>query len=307
MALFRVDDDMNISILRGYAFDIPVEVRRADNSPYALLPGEDVLIFTVKQAYGAVVTLIQKTSTDPVIPLLASDTAALPYGVYIYDLVLKHTEGGSEWTDTIIGPRMFQVSGDDDESLDGYRRLLTSEYKTRPKLTAWLLWLMSDGMTYTVTLSEMLEAFDLDHAVGAQLDVIGRIIGVDRLLTFYPSGGESPLMDDDTYRLVIKARIVQNYWKGTLPELYEAWQVLFPDIILQIQDQQDMTFNVVIMGDFTNLMRELILNGYIVPKPEGVMINLMTITDTSGLPLFAYDLNTWQYSGYKSHWATLSQ
>ena len=152
-----------------------------------------------------------------------------------------------------------------------------------------------------------MDAFILDTAVGAQLDAIGRIVGVNRLLNFYPVGGESPVMDDDTYRVVIKARIIQNYWKGNLDELYEAWTVLFPDVRLQIQDLQDMTYNVVIIGEFTSLMRELIVNGYIVPKPEGVRIALMTITDMTGRPLFAYDLDDLDYSGYTAHWATLAQ
>ena len=51
------------------------------------------------------------------------------------------------------------------------------------------------------------------------------------------------------------------------------------------------------------LMRELIVNGYIVPKPEGVRINNLLITDTTGKPLFAYDLNDADFSGYTAHWA----
>lgn len=301
--LYEVDDNFNIRIARGYPVDIPVEVRRADSSPYEMLPG-DTLTFTVRQSIGSQQTLIQKVVSVPVIPFDTNDTTVLPYGSYLYDLVLT---GGEGWTETILTPRQFLIGGDDDELLDGYRRLLTSEYKTRPRLTSWLLWLISEGLTHASVVQEFLEAFDLDLAEGQQLDIIGRIAGVSRLLSFYPSDGSSPVMDDKTYRLVIKARIVQNYWKGNLDELYEAWAVLFPDIILQIQDMQDMTFNVVIVGEFTTLMRELIVNGYIVPKPEGVRINLMTITDTTGLPLFSYDLNTYQYSGYTSHWVELAQ
>ena len=296
--LFSIDDQMNISIARGYPIDIPVEVRRADQSPYTMIPG-DTLTFTVRKELGSQVNSIQVVSTGPYIPLVPADTVNLSYGSYLYDLVLT----GSGWQETIVGPCTFYIGGDDDELLDGYRRLLTSEYKTRPKLTSWLLWLLSEGLTYSNTLQEFLDAFNLDTAVGAQLDIIGRIVGVGRTLSFYPSGGESPVLDDDTYRLVIKARIVQNMWKGTMDELYSAWEVLFPDIVLQIQDLQDMTFNVVIVGAFTSLERELITNGYIVPKPEGVRIRTMTITDTTGLPLFAYDLNNFNYSGYRSYWA----
>lgn len=305
MALFAVDNQMNISIARGYAVDIPVMVRRADNSPYQMIPGMDTLSFTVKQTVDSI-PVLQKVSEDPNIPLLQTDTTALPYGTYWYDLVLTHTEAGDSWVETILGPCRFHINANDDGLMDEYRRLLTSEYKTKPKLTSWLLWLLSEGVSYRSMFLEFLDAFHLDSAVGKQLDSIGRIVGVGRLLNFYPSGGESPLLTDDVYRLVIKARIVQNFWKGTLPELYESWNVLFPNIRLQIQDLQDMTYNVVIMGNFSSLMRELINKGYIVPKPEGVRINLMTITDTTGRPLFAYDLDDLDFSGYTAHWATIS-
>ena len=298
--LFSVDEHMNISMARGYTVDIPVQVRRASGADYTMIPG-DTLMFTVKNAPGAQTTLIQKVVSEPVIPLVPADTTALNYGTYFYDLVLI---GGGGWTETILGPCSFYVGGDDNELLDGYRRLLTSEYKTRPRLTSWLLWLLSEGLTYKNTVQEFLDAFNLDTAEGVQLDIIGRIVGVDRLLSFHPVSGDSPLMNDSTYRMVIKAKIIQNTWKGTLDELYEAWAVLFPEVrYFQIQDLQDMTYNVVIMGAFTPLERELIANGYIIPKPEGVRINLLTITDTSGLPLFAYDMDTYLLSGYTSHWA----
>ena len=298
--LFSVDENMNISMARGYPVDIPVQVRRASGADYTMIPG-DTLMFTVKNAPGAQTTLIQKIVSEPVIPLVPADTTALNYGTYFYDLVLI---GGAGWTETILGPCSFYLGGDDNELLDGYRRLLTSEYKTRPRLTSWLLWLLSEGLTYKNTVQEFLDAFNLDAAEGVQLDIIGRIVGVDRLLSFHPVSGDSPLMNDSTYRMVIKAKIIQNTWKGTLDELYEAWAVLFPEVrYFQIQDLQDMTYNVVIMGAFTPLERELIANGYIIPKPEGVRINLLTITDTSGLPLFAYDVDTYLLSGYTSHWA----
>ena len=265
-----------------------------------MVPG-DTLTFTVKSAPGVQTTLIKVVSGEPVIPLVPADTTSLNFGTYFYDLVLTGRDG---WVETILGPCSIYIGGDDNELLDGYRKLLTSQYKTRPKLTSWLLWLLSEGLTYKNTVQEFLDAFNLDTAIGVQLDIIGQIVGVDRLLSFHPADGSSPLMDDPTYRMVIKARIIQNTWKGTLDELYEAWAVLFPEVrYFQIQDLQNMTYNVVIMGAFTPLERELITNGYIVPKPEGVRINLLTITDTSGLPLFAYDTDTYLLSGYTSHWA----
>lgn len=119
---------------------------------------------------------------------------------------------------------------------------------------------------------------------------------------------DDPLITDSVFRTMIKARIVQNVWKGNVLDLYEMWANLFPENLgIQIQDLQDMSYNIVLVGQYTDLMRELIMHGYIIPKPEGVRINALSYIDTSGMPIFAYDYNTLNYSGYKSHWLQVKQ
>lgn len=297
--LFEIDDAMNISIARGYGVTFPVGIQKADLTDYDMLP-TDVLTFTVRNSVNSQTNIFQITSHEKSITLPSSVTANVNYGVYKYDITLTH-EG---WIETIVTAKNFTIGGDDNALIDTYRKLLTSEYRHSPKLISWLLWLLNDGTSYTNFIQMFVKAFDLDVAVGDQLDTIGRLVGVKRLLEFIPSGGESPLLDDETYRFLIKATIIKNTWKGKLEDLYSAWRVLYPESkLFQIQDLQDMTFNVIIAGDFSSLQKELISKGYIIPKPEGVRINLMTITDTSGYPLFSYDLDTLYYSGYTSHWA----
>ena len=297
--LFEIDDFQNISIARGYGVTIPITIQKADSSYYDMLP-TDVLTFTVRNSVQSATNIFQITSNTPFITLPSSATANVNYGNYKYDLTLTH-EG---WIETIVTARNFVIGGDDNALIDTYRKLLTSEYRHSPKLINWLLWLLNEGTTYTTFIKLFVDAFDLDVAEGQQLDTIGRMVGVKRLLDFVPVGGESPLLGDDTYRMLIKATIIKNTWKGKLADLYSAWRTVFPNTkLFQVQDLQDMTFNVVIAGAFTSLERELITKGYIIPKPEGVRINLLTITDTTGLPLFAYDLDTLQFSGYTSHWA----
>lgn len=297
--LFEIDDIGNISIARGYGVTFPVGIRNADTSDYNMLP-TDVLTFTVRNSINSQTNIFQVTSNEKSITLPSSATANVNYGVYKYDITLNH----NGWVETIVTPKNFTIGGDDNALIDSYRKLLTSEYRHSPKLTNWLLWLLNAGTTYTTFIQILVKAFDLDVAVGVQLDTIGRLVGVKRLLEFVPSGGESPLLDDDTYRFLIKATIIKNTWKGKLEDLYSAWDVLYPETkLFQIQDLQDMTFNVIIAGDFSSLQKELITKGYIIPKAEGVRINLMTITDTSGYPLFSYDMDTLYYSGYTSHWA----
>ncbi len=148
-------------------------------------------------------------------------------------------------------------------------------------------------------------------AAGAEYQIINTpepqsISSVNFLSGFAPEdmGEDQPLIDDGLFRLLIKARIIQNAWKGTITELYELWEaVMGADKKLAIQDLQDMSFNIVLQGEYTQLERELIIHAYIIPKPEGVRINVLTFVNTDGLPLFSYDYNTMTYSGYSSHWA----
>lgn len=126
------------------------------------------------------------------------------------------------------------------------------------------------------------------------------------MLTGYPPAemGEGNLLDDEVFRLMIKARIIQNTWKGTIGELYDLWDaVMGAEKKLSIEDLQDMSYNIVLQGDYTQLEEELIIHAYVIPKPEGVRINVLTFVSTDGLPLFSYDYNTMRYSGYGSHWA----
>lgn len=126
------------------------------------------------------------------------------------------------------------------------------------------------------------------------------------MLTGYPPAemGEGNLLDDEVFRLMIKARIIQNTWKGTIGELYDLWDaVMGANKKLSIEDLQDMSYNIVLQGDYTQLEEELIIHAYVIPKPEGVRINVLTFVSTDGLPLFSYDYNTMRYSGYESHWA----
>jgi hypothetical protein len=101
------------------------------------------------------------------------------------------------------------------------------------------------------------------------------------------NSSQSPILDDENYRLILKAKIIQNKWRGTKKELYNFWSQYFPSNPILIQDNQDMTMNVQVVG-MTGLKKELVENGYIVPKPAGVRVNYVFADE----PVFAYDFDT---------------
>jgi hypothetical protein len=129
--------------------------------------------------------------------------------------------------------------------------------------------------------------FDVDTAVGNQLDILGMLIGQSRTLSFEPTDGSSPTMDDEGYRKVLKLKSYFNYWDGQTSSIYEAWDSIFPDTELIITDNQDMTADVVIIGELSQLFIDMIYNDYIIPRPEGVQYNFGGTTAIA--PIFAFD------------------
>jgi len=188
-----------------------------------------------------------------------------------------------------------------------YLNLITSEHQNKPKFAAWLmapLGILDDGVTLANNLSNY---FDLDTAVGAQLDILGDIIGVKRTVSFQPttyySAGvmgtttlitPSPVLDDDYYRLILRAKILQNMWDGTLPSLYGIWNTLFTNTYLIVKDNQDMSMNVLIIGFSSQLQKDLAANGYLIPKPQGVRVSYSYLT----VPLFSLGIDGTDLRGF---------
>lgn len=158
-------------------------------------------------------------------------------------------------------------------AIEKYLDNITSQHRDKPKYIGWLSKNLIIIDHIYLLLKAMDDNFDLDNAIGVQLDTLGTIIGRKRTLTFQPLNGFNPVLDDDTYRLVLKAKVAMNNWDGTIPQMYEIWDNIFKDIGLQIQDNQDMSFNAYITGYVNQIRQDLIQHGYIVPKPEGVRVN----------------------------------
>lgn len=180
-----------------------------------------------------------------------------------------------------------------------YVGLLTSQYALSPKLNAFLKVLLRKFDDVSQALVKLDTSLDLDVAIGAQLDMLGATVGANRTVTFQPSNGVSPVLDDATFRLYIKAKIAQNQWDGTLPKLYPIWSNLFPDGNIIIIDNQNMTVDITLTGTFTSIIQDLIVNGYIVPRPEGVLYTYVF----GVLPFFGFGSSPGFIAGFgEGHW-----
>ncbi len=168
-----------------------------------------------------------------------------------------------------------------------YTGLLTSEYAAATNFQAWLTAVLSIANDISTRLANTSQAFDLSYAVGVQLDTLGQIIGVGRTVSFQPSDGVSPILDDPTYRILLQATIANNNWDGTIGSLYPIWNNLFPGGRITIVDNQNMTANIIVTGSLTSIIQDLINNGLIVPRPQAVQYNY----SFGDLPLFGFDRN----------------
>lgn len=175
-----------------------------------------------------------------------------------------------------------------------YNARLTSEYNTAVKFHQWLLAVLSIANDATNCLANTSSAFDIDFAVGVQLDILGQFIGVSRTLNFQPSGGVSPILDDPTYRILLKATIANNQWDGKIGSLYPIWNALFPGGHITIEDNQNMTANIIITGAFSSIITDLITHDLIVPRPQTVAYTYFI----GGLPFFGFDLNNAFIAGW---------
>jgi hypothetical protein len=145
----------------------------------------------------------------------------------------------------------------------------------------------------------------------------------------------SSKLDDENYRTVLKAKILQNQWRGTKQEIYDFWKERFPLTPILVIDNQDMTYDVLISGyepiptttvsnvgvpvgllllitgigtetttysELSNqdkINKALIENEYIFPKPVGVKVNYIYTSN----PIFAYGPESDYLKGYgQGYW-----
>jgi len=187
--------------------------------------------------------------------------------------------------------------------LQDYLDLFPSPGNSKPLFMDWESANLKPIVDLQDFLNQIPSDFDLQTAVGVQLDIIGQLIGQPRTVDFTPEGGVSPVMNDDNYRLILLAKILKNNWKGTKQEIYDFWKTYFPKYAILIDDNQDMSMNAIIfgmpisiagqkifaLGPETDTLKglgegywggfrkgilaEIVRAGYFVPKPAGVRIN----------------------------------
>jgi len=178
------------------------------------------------------------------------------------------------------------------------------------------------------SLDNLVTAFDIDNAVGKQLDILGEWIGRTRIVSqpisgvyfswdtdglgldqgvwqgpYDPDSGFTSL-SDDTHRIILKAKIAINNWNGqngTLPDILDD-VLAGSGVSMQVVDNQDMSISILILPEieFANVSLELISavkQGYLTVKAAGVRVKEM-VMPSDGSRLFAFDTDTQYLAGF---------
>lgn len=184
-----------------------------------------------------------------------------------------------------------------------YVKRITSWHNNKPLFCQTIALITQPLIDNQTTASGLSTDFDLDNAVGVQLDTVGLWVGIGRLVNSAESGVIS--MDDDTYRMVLRAKIQANHWDGTMEALPAIYAALSPSLGATIfaVDNFDMTMDVFVSGaQLSPLMRTIISMGLLDIKPEGVRVRNHIISSETGL-LFGFDISNDFIDGFdKSVW-----
>ncbi|EKS7780391.1 DUF2612 domain-containing protein [Edwardsiella piscicida] len=214
-----------------------------------------------------------------------------------------------------------------------YTDRITNYHATKPKFFDHVDLSTRPLIDISKSMSGFISAFDIDTAVGAQLDILGLWIGRSRVVSqpiegvyfswdtdglgydqgvwqgpYDPDSGYTSL-SDDTYRIILKAKIAINNWDGqndSLPPILDA-ATAGTGLKMQIVDNQDMTISVWVFPetDIADVSLEIIAaikQGYLTVKAAGVWGGSIEIpaveTPAEGSRFFGFDMDNEYITGF---------
>ncbi|TDT01696.1 DUF2612 domain-containing protein [Erwinia rhapontici] len=214
-----------------------------------------------------------------------------------------------------------------------YTELITNYHADKPLFSQHVDLSTRPLTDVSATMTGMVTAFDIDRAVGVQLDTLGEWIGRSRIVSvpitgiyfsldtdgigwdqgvwqgpYDPDNGYTAL-SDETYRVILKAKIAINNWDGTndtLPEILDT-ALAGSGIRMQIVDNQDMTISLWVFPevDIASVSLELIAairQGYLTVKAAGVWAGSIEIpsveTPSEGNKFFGFDMDNEYIAGF---------
>lgn len=225
-------------------------------------------------------------------------------------------DSGLQW-DVNVGPNLGDIAP--------YLALITSEHRDKPKFIAMLTATLQPVADIQALIASMPGLFDLDVAVGDQLDKVGQWIGVSRTLNaplvgvYFALGPSGPgfgigtwkgpfdpdtfliNLPDEAYRLLLRAKLLNDKWNGTIPAAYAIWDALFAGtgFGILIQDYGNMHMLFALTGPTPDAVTlALFLGGYLNVRPAGVKVDAYVTPTVPDTPYFGFGVENAAISGF---------
>lgn len=209
-------------------------------------------------------------------------------------------------------------------SVAAWLALVTSEHASQPNYMA-MLSVTFQPLADTIAVLESIPAlYDVDFAVGSQLDTVGVWVGISRNITVPLEGvffswdtpglgwGEGNWitsitatqlisLPDTQYRTLLYAKIAANHWNGSIPGAYAVFDTIFAGtgFGVLIQDLQGMHMAMALTGPIPDAVTQaLFTNGYFNLKPAGVQIDRYYIPPEPNVPYFGFGVENDNIAGW---------
>jgi hypothetical protein len=172
-----------------------------------------------------------------------------------------------------------------------------AQYADKPKAVKWFNIVPDIADELLGAFESVRGSYDIDKADGEQLDVIGRIVVIDRSFesqvffdvdTYFGADNDaaqfggidsqfetvgksiSNTVSDSIFRVLIKAKIAKNNSDATLDGVVHALSYITGSSPIQVIDNEDMTFSVSFGTTLTDIEKFVFDTFDIVPRPQGV-------------------------------------
>ena len=178
------------------------------------------------------------------------------------------------------------------------------QYRKKPKASATIRAITNETKNTFQNAIDLAKILNIDEAEGHALDLVGRHVGISRVLNqaiakeyfgfvdsiaslgfnqgeFYRYGDSlsgSVRLTDSDYRFFIKAKIMKNYQDGTIGNIVDSVRLLFGESS-NVVDNQDMTMNLLVNAkNINSLILYAVSKLDICVRPIGVMYRYIVLT-----------------------------
>lgn len=155
-----------------------------------------------------------------------------------------------------------------------YTDLLIKQYWEKPKAKAEIEAGAAEYESINDLADALGNAFDIDTAVGVQLDIIGKRVGISRVIPVVLAGYTGQVLTDEDYRKFIKVKIARNSASGYIVSddhlsINDVIQIAF-DGLAYVTNNHDMTLTLHIDSTIDPALVEAYRQLDLLPAPMAV-------------------------------------